>query len=361
MTFWIRERKTDVAWFGRWPFPAPPTFIQSRAYDLLKREMARYVRGEVAGRSFLISGHRGSGKTALVRRSVEDLNQEILESTVTRADKIAKQAASPPDPSKEDPRERILALQRPLLIKLHGPSLLGPIPKAEPEAGKTGEKGGAADAGEGEASKKEGTAPKKDGKTPKNDDKASKKKGTEEPAEKAPATAADEADLTDRTAFALVQITIGLYRALTTEFGSSFANHARELRVNGRPGESTDYLELAAQFTLDLDNAPRAVLLRSYYERLGRLELGVLWPHEIAALLRPRLNNQGAREIVALATAAQAFEVCSGEISDKESRKEAQSKDESTETKVEAGLKDVANKILDWRPACSRALDRRSG
>lgn len=325
MVFRIRERESDVEaeWIAEWPFPPRPHFIESRAYELLLREMGRYVRGEVPGRSFLISGHRGSGKTSLVRQSVEDLNRDLLDRAVKRA--VKGTGSHPYD------RERLLSLQRPLLVKLHGPSLLGPIrkPKPKPEPPK-------------QPPKPEGAKEGKEG----------EKNGDATPPA-APATAAasaapkvEEAS-TDPTAFALEQITIGLYRALTTEFGKSFTNHAREMLASNSGGAAKDYLELAAQFTLDLDNAPRPVLLRSYYERLGRIQAGVLWPYEIGEhLLRPGLNDQGAREIVALATAAQAFEVCSGEITDKQVRKEAQSRDESTDTKVEAGLKDVANKIL---------------
>jgi hypothetical protein len=88
-------------------------------------------------------------------------------------------------------------------------------------------------------------------------------------------------------------------------------------------------------------------MLRSYYKQLGRVEAGVLWPHEIGTrMLQPGLDDQGIREIVALATAAQAFEVCSGEVTDKESRKDTLSRDQSAETTVNSNLKDFANKAL---------------
>jgi len=96
----------------------------------------------------------------------------------------------------------------------------------------------------------------------------------------------------------------------------------------------------------------------------------VLWPQQITnELFSPGKSDQGIREMIALATAAQAFEVCSGEITDKQTRKDTQSRDETVEAKVEAGLKDVANKLA--RPRGGRAcgfrvrigarLDRRRG
>jgi len=40
--------------------------IDSDASRLLSHEMLRYCDGEVTGRSFLIAGHRGAGKTTMV-------------------------------------------------------------------------------------------------------------------------------------------------------------------------------------------------------------------------------------------------------------------------------------------------------
>ncbi len=70
--------------------------IGSNASRLLIQELRRYCRREITGRSFLISGHRGAGKTTLV-------NSAILESW------------------KES--ERSGARGRPLFVPIHGPSL----------------------------------------------------------------------------------------------------------------------------------------------------------------------------------------------------------------------------------------------
>ncbi|MCB9852248.1 MAG: hypothetical protein H6819_04065 [Phycisphaerales bacterium] len=49
---------------------AKPDLIRSVELDVFERELKRYCRGEVEGRSFLVAGHRGAGKTTLVRHAV---------------------------------------------------------------------------------------------------------------------------------------------------------------------------------------------------------------------------------------------------------------------------------------------------
>jgi hypothetical protein len=322
MEFRIRERESDeeVEWIAKWPFPARSQFIRSRTYDILIREMQRYIIGEVPGRSFLISGHRGSGKTSLVRLAADELNRDILKGAGERAKR---------EKSTEDLHERgrALNLQRPLLVKLHGPSLLAPAKKPPPKPDES--KAAASKPSEGAAAKSDPQA-------------AAANAGIAFTAPKPEAEAP-----ADTTAFALEQITTALYRALTMEFARSFTNHTYEKLAGTDAGRGTEDLELAGQFALDLDNAPRVGLLRSYYARLGRIDSGVLWPRQITdVLFSPGKSDQGIREMIALATAAQAFEVCSGDITDKQTRKDTLSRDETAETKVEAGLKDVANKLL---------------
>ena len=335
MEFRIREREGDGAaeWIAEWPFPARSHFIASNAYDILRRELYRYVQGEVAGRSFLIAGHRGAGKTSLVRQAVDDLNRTIIE-TAVRVSRTTTATTT---------TDRVLNLQRPLLVKLYGPSLLGPASKAT-EKTKTDD--GTQKEKEDGKDKEKITTKTKD--KDKNDDTENKDTEASKAAPVADGATPGKAS-NGQTVFALEQITIGLYRALAAEFGRSFTNHAREeIRLAGieRSRLAADYLELAGQFTLDLDNAPRPATLRAYYDRLERVEAGVLWPYEIGAnLLRRGLNDQGIREMVALATAAQAFEVCSGQITDKQVEKNTRIRDRTVETKLEAG-KDVINKVV---------------
>ncbi len=194
----------------------------------------------------------------------------------------------------------MLALQRPLLVKLHGPSLI------EPDA----LIGRAAD---------------------KSDDQAKTAKAHPDP---------------------LVHVTIALYRALSAEYSRSFANHARDTiyqaQESGRArADVADHLELAGQFTLELDNFPKPATLRDYYRRLDRINAGVLWPFPIGkALQQSSLNDRGIREIIALVTASQAFAICAGEISKELKDKNARQREASLETRAEANLKDVINKII---------------
>ena len=70
---------------------------QSEAGRLLRQELMRYCRGEINGRSFLVAGHRGAGKTTMVSDAV---------------DRVMRRSRKP--------KSRLL---RPLPVFLHGPSL----------------------------------------------------------------------------------------------------------------------------------------------------------------------------------------------------------------------------------------------
>src|ERR1041385_8409227 len=75
----------------------PPILAECEAYRSLLGSILRYGRREIMGRSVLISGHRGSGKTTMVRWAVQQA-QKALDNTEHA---------------------------RPLLVPLHGPDLLG--------------------------------------------------------------------------------------------------------------------------------------------------------------------------------------------------------------------------------------------
>ena len=62
---------------------------------LLTNDMRRYLRGKISGRSFLVAGHRGGGKTTLVSNAFHKVSREQEGSST-----------------------------RPLLVWLHGPNLL---------------------------------------------------------------------------------------------------------------------------------------------------------------------------------------------------------------------------------------------
>lgn len=72
----------------------------SEASSTLSSELQRYCNGDSSGRSFLIAGHRGSGKTTLVHKAV----QEAIKSYENQA-----------------------LQRRPFLVNLHGPDLLNSL------------------------------------------------------------------------------------------------------------------------------------------------------------------------------------------------------------------------------------------
>ena len=72
---------------------------QSEAGRLLRQELTRYCRGEINGRSFLVAGHRGAGKTTMVADAIERVLRE----------------------SRRPVRQQ--SLMQPLPVFLHGPSL----------------------------------------------------------------------------------------------------------------------------------------------------------------------------------------------------------------------------------------------
>lgn len=82
---------------GRIGASTEPVLIKSTAYDQLLHELRRYCNLQASGRSFLVAGHRGSGKTTLVLSVFE----KILRESQTRNVKL-----------------------RPLMVQLLGPSLL---------------------------------------------------------------------------------------------------------------------------------------------------------------------------------------------------------------------------------------------
>jgi hypothetical protein len=94
----------------------PPLLIRSTAVGLLTHELRRYCKREVSGRSFLIAGHRGAGKTTLVLNACQEIFKES-----------------------DDGRFPL----RPLLVMLQGPNLL-PNDKDELPVAENGEKKDAA-------------------------------------------------------------------------------------------------------------------------------------------------------------------------------------------------------------------------
>jgi hypothetical protein len=289
---------------GEWPYRRRAIFLGSTAYDTLERELYSYVDGTIAGRSFLIAAHRGVGKTSLVLRAVQDIERaRVLE------------AANKGAP---------IGLQRPLLVKLHGSSLLAPAEPPKPTADKP----------PADPSQKVAAAVA---------DAIDRLTGPQQTTPAGPPKASAE--------IALQQITIALYRSLAREVADAFTWHAT-VQAHGpsvqRGNQSPqDLLELAGQLTLDLDLAPDVSALRRAWARLGRLGAGVIWPrpHLASGPAGPAPAQRGLTEIVAIATANQAFQVCSGRVEATQSAKDSAEREASAETRAKLDFKDVANRF----------------
>ena len=225
MALRLSHRERDAAYVLDWLRPTRAVFMQSEAARLFRATLLRYVSGEATGRAILVSGYRGSGKTTMVSRVVQDVAEAAVDDL-----KLIVEAGG------DAARAGLLkhGLKRPLLVRLHGPSLMAPpdpqgaSAKAEPNA----EKQSAA------ASKTEAAKPEKTG----------------EKADPPPQPKAKDDDRSDDSALraqaALKRVTIALYRALADEFAEAYANQARAARQN----RETLY-ETAGQFRLDLDGA----------------------------------------------------------------------------------------------------------
>ena len=235
--------------------------IESDALQRLTKEIERYGRRELAGRSILIAGHRGVGKTTLVRKAIEN----------ARGTKSRYEG-------------------RPLFVDLHGPDLLAPPDK---EA-----------AGQAEKAQPGGTAKTEDGKTA----------STTAAAEKKPAADSGNVSGSKQTAGEDLQsfverLTFSLYRAAAKEFVESY----RELRGSFAPDETKyqDYSELAEQFALELDGSTDLGRIRLLYERVDAFEAGVL---------KTSGSATGSQELALLAASSQAYRIISGKLDEDQSR-----------------------------------------
>lgn len=224
-----------------------PILATSRASERLKLAMLRYVRGEIAGRAYLISGHRGSGKSTLVYNAVA----EVL-------DQLGSEH------------------RRPLLVRLNGPDLLRADPielRADPIEPSL--------ADDQPASPPVAKPPPADGNL-----------GDAPPA-KPPL---DDAETHAASAVhVLSQITIGLYKAIADEVSTRVRR-----RLNARGRSSLN--ELAALIRLELDGAPADARLRELWQLGGFLPAGVLFDDA-------RAPDQGMLELIALSSASQAYQV----------------------------------------------------
>ena len=329
---------------------AEPLLVESSASRVLRQELQRYCEGKINGRSFLIAGHRGAGKTTLVAKAFMDVHR------------LAEDGAP---------------MRRPLFIALHGPSLF-PNPAAH-------EPGGATPTSKNEPNGASGT----DGPPAVSADPGP---GVAKPATGQP-IGKSEAQI------ALEQITLGLHRAVAQEFSARYRERAMQLSwlrrterletdrlrrewpkdvsstlpvgvgapdvadlrrlLGGLPSDG-ELFELAGQFEVELYESPPVHRLRQFWDRLRALSGGVLFPGGYSPLLRrisgpqpppgmflnmTEVHAQGARELVALAGVLEAYRRISGDYTRSEGEKSARQDTKERVTGFEAAGKDLAAPI----------------
>ena len=251
--------------------------------DSLKRvvyELLRYCRGEIDGISILIAGQRGAGKTTLVKLAIQD---------VIRNNKI----------------DGLI----PLPLMLHGPTIIDPA--AVPEKPAAAEKSVPLAVAAGT----EGApvivvnagipaAPIADA-----NDKEKNRKAIE-----------PEKRMPEEKERALRLIVTSLYRSLSLMLYEAWLNAARESPERRRT--ERELLALRAHLDLRLERAPDPDVLRKIWERAGFLHGGVAFYLRPAQKIGQRVfrnsspppiagigSDQGIREIVALASCADAYRV----------------------------------------------------
>lgn len=265
----------------------------SEAGTILQAELQRYCEGQIAGRSFLIAGHRGAGKTTMVNK--------VIDTVMKQAD----QGGLP---------------MRPLQVLLHGPSLLATLPSDAPAAQARKEREAALQSAAAQPvrSALPGSAGAAILVMP-----SSPAKDEAPVAAAAPAPAALAADAAEelRAQVALTQIVLALHRATATEFSQRFREHLLPPASADVRADGAERAELAAQFELELLESPPASRLREFWALIGAVETGVLFTGPRPSTMQAPsaggayVLDQGARELVALNGICNAQQRISGVLS----------------------------------------------
>lgn len=265
-----------------------PVLAVSQAGRRLLGIVERYCNREIAGRSVLIAGHRGAGKTTLVKAAIQDLR------------------------GRPDFRADII----PLYVQIHGPDLLG---------GETvlGTQRTSADSETPKSVDKPGSAPAAS--TPPTN--------SATPVSTAGETKQRDRDEVEQALTSLRVLTIALHRAFVTDLGWSFERGVcpQLLPDAERPHKhrSDDLQELAAQLRLDFDDLVETDSLRWMWNRAEFLNRGILRQNARPEAVASRyFSKQGLLEIVAASC-----------VSDSYSRSVAKTIDDTDKSKAEAEFK----------------------
>lgn len=276
--------------------------VRSEASRVLRHELLRYCNGQTQGRSFLIAGHRGAGKTTMVA----DALYQTLQGGRTATGSL-----------------------RPLPIFLNGPSLLVTLPTDRRRDGVSladvdgngkhngnGKSNGASKpqvSGAGaQANALAAETPQVPDSGPNPDDDGKDAKDAKD-AQRTLPKGEFSVDDEKQAQLALVHVILGLHRAVMKEFASAYRQ--RILRVEGDlPGG--DAGELAAQFEIELFEDPPAWRLREYWQHANALTSGILFDAPAA-----RIKDQGGRELVAINGVCNAHQRISGALNQTERQK----------------------------------------
>ena len=272
---------------------APTPLIESDAYRRLLHELRRYCNGELAGRSFLIAGHRGAGKTTLVFSAFEALLRE----------QDAPQYTTPP-PGMGPTMPVPTASLRPLLVLLQGPTLL---PHAEEEL------------------------------------------------PFAPADSGKEGRRLTEMENVLAQITLGLHRALSQEIVSGFRAHI-ERTNRGSHAREHEKRELAVQLQIELDDYTGKARLRDIWRRGGALRRGVLYAlryqdvrlfdEQREDYARLQLEDRGLRELLAVTSVCEAYRRISGTVTRKDEARAGFTRKVERSVEIDAKGKEFTNALV---------------
>lgn len=258
-----------------------PAIIESDAYRQVCTDLEMYVNGEILGRSFLVAGHRGAGKTTMLRQAVHEVDSRIRKKGETSGQ-----------------------FARPLFIALHGPDLLSK--PSDPPSGKPDE------------------PPKPDEKPPAAADAAAPApkaapKPVPQPGQTGPAVPLEPPPRDELRHF-LDRITSGLYVGAAQEFVRRFREQA--LGVAKTEREKSELLELAADLQVQLDRQPDLDRLRDYWNRVGALDGGVLYKSA-------KETGRGAAEVTALFSIGRVMRTFAGTLESSLSTEDSRKRDSS--------------------------------
>lgn len=327
---------------------------RSAASRILREELLRYCDGAIQGRSFLIAGHRGAGKTTMVA--------DVLTTVIKQS------------------REGEVWL-RPLPVMLHGPSLFRALPSDFRRAAERLDGNGAVPRAKEDGATASAPAPGSTAvavavKMPQaTSADASENVGAsaESPAmpsasttHEAPGAGGAGAPLDEDTRIevqaqlALKQIILGLHRAVMREFAGAYRQAVlHEPQAHAGAAFAAERGELAAQFELELMEDPPAARLREMWEQAGALETGILFPRGRAVDVQtarrqresgaaePLVPDQGTRELVALNGICNAHQRISGELSGEVNDKHLSAAGKDKVTGIDPRLADA------FKPAAS--------